>query len=87
MHFKMSSAICFNLDQFKILSSGNGLNNICRNKEKGSSTLDVSFIHYSCMAVGSGPAGPVMAGPNFRLIMKNCPLWCFFFSLSQVRKR
>ena len=25
MHFKMSSAICFNLDQFKILSSGNGL--------------------------------------------------------------
>ena len=26
MHFKMSSAICFNLDQSKILSSGNGLN-------------------------------------------------------------
>ena len=25
MHFKMSSAVCFNLDQFKILSSGNGL--------------------------------------------------------------
>ena len=25
MHFKMSSAICFNLNQFKILSSGNGL--------------------------------------------------------------
>ena len=25
MHFKMSSAICFNLDQSKILSSGNGL--------------------------------------------------------------
>ena len=24
MHFKMSSAICFNLDQSKILSSGNG---------------------------------------------------------------
>ena len=26
MHFKMSSAICFNLDQSKILPSGNGLN-------------------------------------------------------------
>ena len=25
MHFKTSSAICFNLDQSKILSSGNGL--------------------------------------------------------------
>ena len=25
MHFKMSSAICFNMDQSKILSSGNGL--------------------------------------------------------------
>ena len=25
MHFKLSSAICFNLDQSKILSSGNGL--------------------------------------------------------------
>ena len=25
MHFKMSSAICFHLDQSKILSSGNGL--------------------------------------------------------------
>ena len=25
MHFEMSSAICFNLDQFKILSSGYGL--------------------------------------------------------------
>ena len=25
MHFKLSSAICFNLDQSRILSSGNGL--------------------------------------------------------------
>ena len=25
MHFEMSSAICFNLDQSKILLSGNGL--------------------------------------------------------------
>ena len=25
MHFKMSSAICFNLDQSKILEFGNGL--------------------------------------------------------------
>ena len=28
MHLKMSSAICFNLDLSKILSSGNGLNNL-----------------------------------------------------------
>ena len=27
MHFKMSSAICFNLDQSKMSSSGNGLMN------------------------------------------------------------
>ena len=26
MHFNMSSAVCFNLDQSKILSSGNELN-------------------------------------------------------------
>ena len=26
IHFKMLSAICFNLDQSKFLSSGNGLN-------------------------------------------------------------
>ena len=28
MQFKMSSAICFNLDQSKILSSGNGLSHL-----------------------------------------------------------
>ena len=31
MHFKMSSAICFNFDQFKILSSGDGLGIITDN--------------------------------------------------------
>ena len=31
MHFKMSSAICFNLDQSKILSSGYGLFTIQQN--------------------------------------------------------
>ena len=30
MHFKMSSAICFNLDQSKILSSGNRLKHECQ---------------------------------------------------------
>ena len=30
MYFKMSSAICFNLDQFKILSSGNGFSPFCQ---------------------------------------------------------
>ena len=29
MHFKMSSAICFDLDQSKILSSGIGLKALC----------------------------------------------------------
>ena len=33
MHFKMSSAICFNLDQSKILSFGDGLSN-----DKGAGT-------------------------------------------------
>ena len=28
MHFEMSSAICFNLNQCKILLSGNGLKNL-----------------------------------------------------------
>ena len=28
MHFKVSSAICFNLDQSRILSSGNGLKEV-----------------------------------------------------------
>ena len=28
MHYKMLSAICFSLDQFKILSFGNGLNTV-----------------------------------------------------------
>ena len=28
MHFRIPSAICFNLDQSKILSSGNGLNHV-----------------------------------------------------------
>ena len=29
MHFKVSSVICLNLDQSKILSSGNGLKSTC----------------------------------------------------------
>ena len=33
MHFKLSSAICFNLDQCKILSSGNGLRKINISRE------------------------------------------------------
>ena len=32
MHFKMLSAVCFNLDQSKIFSSGNGLIAIPRSK-------------------------------------------------------
>ena len=31
MHFKMSSAICFNLDQFEILWSGNELTKVRMN--------------------------------------------------------
>ena len=39
MHFKMSSAICFNLDQSKILSSGNALNPVPNNKNLNRSKL------------------------------------------------
>ena len=33
MHFNMSSAICFNLDHCKILSSGNALKSACQDFE------------------------------------------------------
>ena len=39
MHFKMLSAICFNLDQSKIVLSGNGLKRV-------SGLLDTSPIRY-----------------------------------------
>ena len=48
MHFKMSYAICFNLDQSKtldqskILSSGNGLRQMITNKNK---TFDIASHH------------------------------------------
>ena len=32
MYFKMSSATCFNLDQFKVLSSGNWLNTLSQSQ-------------------------------------------------------
>ena len=40
MHFKMSSALCFNLGQSKILLSGNGLKGECRVKD-GSPSFDI----------------------------------------------
>ena len=39
IHFNMSSAICFNLDQSKILSSGNGLTNLVFHAGAGSLLL------------------------------------------------
>ena len=36
MHFKMLSAICFNLDQSKILLSDNGLSHALANKDNAS---------------------------------------------------
>ena len=38
MHLKMSSAICLNLDQSKILSSGNGLRLLLQGPCSGLST-------------------------------------------------
>ena len=50
MHFKMSSAICFNLDQSKILLSGNGLtleNKILHNKTfLGTSSKFPFYLYY-----------------------------------------
>ena len=43
MHFKLSSAICFNMDLSKILSSGNGLKG--NNSIKNSMNHDQNTIH------------------------------------------
>ena len=45
--FKMSSAICFNLDQSKILSSGNGLNDRSVSKGNNCSNGSISFSRLS----------------------------------------
>ena len=45
MHFKMSSAICFNLDQSKIMSSGHGLK-VSGKRRKKLITRIFSFYHY-----------------------------------------
>ena len=37
MHFKMASAICFNLDQSEIMSSGNGLVDLQKPIHRGQS--------------------------------------------------
>ena len=50
MHFKMSSAISFNLDQSKILLSGNGL--MGKNKSK----------HYLCCGCGCSVIVFIMSG-------------------------
>ena len=74
--FKMSSAICFNLDQFKILSSGNGLNgnreklNIYSSEEcrvrpdyaQGDIDLHNKFM------VANGRVNPFPKRQNFRLV-------------------
>ena len=48
MHFKMSSANCFNLDQSKILSSGNGLMGKVQNLRTGGRCVDPKLGHYFC---------------------------------------
>ena len=45
MYFKMSSAICFNLDQSKILSSGNGLKNVSSDI---ASTWCIVLVRHNC---------------------------------------
>ena len=54
MHFKMSSAICFNLDQSKILSSGSGL--ICCHQN----------AHNSLDKVNPFPNKPFCDCPKFK---------------------
>ena len=44
MHFKMLSAICFNLDQSKILLSVNGLNMVLANVTTNTSLQFLSHI-------------------------------------------
>ena len=47
MHFKVSSAICFSLDQSKILSSGSGL---CDGEENIAGKVDIAeFQHFLVM--------------------------------------
>ena len=51
----MSSAICFNLDQSKILSSGNGLNIFILYRRSGKQVLIVSSgfatVGYGCLII------------------------------------
>ena len=47
MHFKISSAICFYLDQSKILSSGKGLNPFCRTFTGSISGMVLFFMQKS----------------------------------------
>ena len=44
MHSKMSFAICFNLDQSKILSSGNGLNIFLNSLKSKAITNEELFV-------------------------------------------
>ena len=61
MHFKRSSAICFNVDQPKILSSGNGLMLYHTIKEGSGERLQghhgplvvTDFVLYSCSKTNS----------------------------------
>ena len=56
MHFKISSAICFNLDQSKILLSGNELNNQLCPIEK-----NMVFRHIKCTMKEQGDRLPSLA--------------------------
>ena len=73
MHFKMSSATCFNLGQSKTLSSGNGLNQRIRDhllKETTFITFPwvVSEYRLYCICNESIDMGqPVQTDPNVQM--------------------
>ena len=68
MHFKMSSAICFNLDLSKILFSGNGLRR------------DVVSEQWSLNAVKCC----IQVVSDTGLTVQNCEMTCSLYWITQV---
>ena len=81
MHLKMSSAICFNGDQSKILLSDNGLNIKQRNKDELERWISifkighswVSFIHKSLFWMLSFKSNTILVSWHF--LIERIPRW------------
>ena len=63
MQFKMLSAICFNLDQSKILLSGNGLSVHLRECSKSGKRKDI-YMGIGRLIIWGGGGGNVRVGVN-----------------------